>query len=65
MSSFMMMSYGLTPIGVFPLALTADRIGAGPAILGACAILIVGVVAFYFLSSTLRNLDKSVENALA
>ena len=36
MSSFMMMSFGLTPLGVFPMAVAADHIGAANAILGAC-----------------------------
>jgi len=61
MSSFMLMSFGLTPIGVFPMALAADSIGAGNAILGASFILMVTVVLFYFTSKTLRNLDSALE----
>lgn len=64
-SSFMMMSFGLTPIGVFPLAIAADQIGAANAIVGACVILLLGVAAFYLLSSTLRSLDNSISKALA
>ena len=61
MSSFMLMSFGLTPVGVFPMALAADSIGAGNAILGASFILMVTVVLFYFASKTLRNLDSALE----
>lgn len=64
MSSFMMLSFGLTPIGVFPMAIMADRIGAANAIFGACVILVVLVIAFFFLSETLRNLDHSVKQVL-
>ena len=64
MSSLMMMSFGLTPIGVFPMAIAADRIGAANAIAGACVLLMVLVVVFYFASRTLRELDQSVKNRL-
>jgi MFS family permease len=60
MSSFMMLSYALTPIGVFPMAIAADRIGAANAILAACVILVVVVAAFYAFSKTLRALDANV-----
>jgi predicted MFS family arabinose efflux permease len=40
MSSFMMMSFGLTPLGVFPMAIAADHFGAAYAILGACIALV-------------------------
>ena len=60
MSSFMMLSFGLTPIGVFPLAIAADKIGAANAILGASILLMITVVLFYWLSKTLRDLDHSI-----
>jgi hypothetical protein len=56
----MMLSYALTPIGVFPMAIAADRIGAANAILAACVILVVVVAAFYAFSKTLRALDANV-----
>ena len=65
MSSFMMMSFGLTPLGVFPMAIAADRIGAANAILGACIILIFAVAAFYLFSPVLRRLDSTVSSAMA
>lgn len=60
----MMLSFGLTPIGVFPMALAADRAGAANAILAASLILILVVVGFFLFSKTLRELDKSVAGAL-
>jgi MFS family permease len=60
MSSFMMLSYALTPIGVFPMAMAADRIGAANSILGACVLLVIVVGLFFGLSKTLRGLDASV-----
>ena len=64
-SSFMMLSFGLTPIGVFPMAIAADNVGAANAILGASVILVVLVGIFYWLSATLRNLDRSVKEAMS
>ena len=64
MSSLMMMSFGLTPIGVFPMAIAADRIGAANAISGACVFLLILVAAFYFASKTLRDLDRSVKKRI-
>ena len=60
MSSFMMMSFGLTPLGVFPMAVAADHIGAANAILGACVALVIITVAFVGLSRTLRTIDSTV-----
>lgn len=63
MSSFMMLSYGLTPIGVFPMALAADSFGAANAILAASLLLILTVVIFWFGSSTIRNLDGFIRES--
>ena len=60
MSSFMMLSFGLTPIGVFPMAIAADSFGAGNAIIAASITLMALVLIFYALSATLRDLDNSV-----
>ena len=65
MSSFMMLSFGLTPIGVFPLAIVADNFGAANAILAATILLMVTVIVFYLASKTLRNLDQSINNKLS
>jgi MFS family permease len=64
MSSFMMMSFGLTPLGVFPMAMAADHFGAAYAILGACVALVVITAAFVVLSKTLRAIDGTVEIAV-
>ena len=64
MSSFMMMSFGLTPLGVFPMAIAADHVGAANAILGACIALVVITAAFVLLSKTLRNIDGTVSTAM-
>lgn len=64
MSSFMMLSFGLTPIGVFPMAIAADNYGAANAILAASLLLIVFVAVFYSLSATLRKLDRSVNEKM-
>jgi len=65
MSSFMMLSFALTPIGVFPLAIAADSIGAANALFGACLLLIATVAVFYLLSPTLRNLDNNISESMA
>ena len=64
MSSFMMLSFGLTPIGVFPMAIAADNYGAANAILAASLLLIIFVAVFYSLSTTLRKLDRSVNEKM-
>ena len=63
MSSFMMMSFGLTPLGVFPMAIAADHFGAANAILGACVALVLITAAFLGLSKTLRTIDSTVRIA--
>ena len=65
MSSFMMLSFGLTPIGVFPLAIAADNFGAANSILAATILLMVTVIVFYLASKTLRNLDHAINNKLS
>lgn len=64
MSSFMMMSFGLTPLGVFPMAIAADHYGAATAILGACFALVLMTAAFLLLSKTLRTIDNTVGTAV-
>jgi len=63
MSSFMMMSFGLTPLGVLPMAIAADHFGAAAAILGACIALVVITLAFVVFSKTLRSIDSNVGSA--
>jgi len=54
------MSFGLTPLGVFPMAIAADHFGAAYAILGACVALVIITAAFVVLSKTLRTIDGTV-----
>ena len=64
MSSFMMMSFGLTPLGVFPMAIAADHSGAANAILGACVMLVILTTVFVGLSKSLRSIDGTVGVAM-
>lgn len=59
-SSLMNMSFGLTPLGVLPLAYAAEAVGVSYAVVIACLVLIILVVGFYLMSSTLRNMDQHV-----
>ena len=63
-SSLMMMSFGLMPIGVFPMAIAADHFGAVSAIVGACVLLFVLTMLFFVASPSLRELDESVNRRL-
>jgi predicted MFS family arabinose efflux permease len=63
-SSLMMMSFGLMPVGVFPMAVAADHYGAANAIGGACAILFAMITLFFVISPSLRNLDNTVSTKL-
>jgi predicted MFS family arabinose efflux permease len=63
-SSVMMMSFGLTPLGVFPMAIAADHFGAANAIAGSCVVLFALIALIFMLSPTLRNLDTVVINKL-
>ena len=64
MSSFMMMSFGLTPLGVFPMAIAADHFGAAYAIFGACIALVLITAGFLGFSKTLRTIDGTVKIAM-
>jgi MFS family permease len=64
MSSFMMMSFGLTPLGVFPMAIAADHFGAAAAILGACVALVLMTAVFLGVSKSLRTIDGTVGVAM-
>ncbi len=59
-SAIMLMTFGLTPLGVVPLAYVAQQFGVQSAIYIACVLLIASVILFYLLSPRLRRLDLSV-----
>ena len=62
-SGLMGVSFGLTPLGVLPLAFAAESFGVAYAVAGACVLLFVLVAAFYLLSPVLRNMDSFVLTA--
>lgn len=57
MSSLMMLTVGLTPLGVLPVAYFAEIYGMANTMFVACLMLILVVLAFFMLSPTLRKLD--------
>ncbi len=59
-SGLMGMSFGVTPLGVIPLAFAAEQVGVALAVAIACVILMILVTGFYFFSATLRNMDRYV-----
>lgn len=65
MSSFMMMAFGLTPLGVLPMAYLAQYIGVQWATVIACIALVFIIVIFYMKSRTLKTLDQAVQEKLS
>lgn len=63
-SSFMMLTFGLTPLGVLPLAFSAQYLGIGLTTSIASFVLIGLVLMLYIASTTLRRMDNHVVNAL-
>jgi len=62
-SAIMLMTFGLMPLGVVPMALLAELLGAETAILLASLALMLAIVLFYAFSSRLRNLDDYVSQS--
>ena len=58
MTSLVMLSVGLTPLGVLPVAYFSEIYGIAITMFVSCLILILVVIAFLYLSPTLRSLDK-------
>jgi MFS family permease len=54
--SVMMMSFGLMPLGVIPVAILADRIGPGPALAISASLLFLALFALWGASPRLRHL---------
>ncbi len=63
-SSFMMMSFGLTPLGTLPMAAVAERWGAPTAVSVAAILVLLVTVAFYLSSASLRSVDARTREAL-
>lgn len=64
MSAFMMMAFGLTPLGVLPLAYLAQLIGVQWSTVTGCLLLLIVISGFYLSSATLRNMDQTVAEKL-
>lgn len=60
MSSMMMLSMGLTPLGVIPVAFAAETFGVASTMFVASLLLLGIVVLFFVASPTLRRLDKTL-----
>ena len=63
-SSLMMMAYGLTPLGVLPMAFLAQHIGVQWATIAGCVTLVFIITGFYWQSQTLKTLDEAVNDKL-
>jgi MFS family permease len=63
-SSFLMMSFGVTPLGTLPMAAVAERFGAPVAVAGASALVMVVGLIFFASSSALRSVDTRMREAL-
>src|SRR5690606_16701623 len=63
MSSLLMVSFGLTPLGVLPIAYFAEIHGIDITVFVSCLLLIVVVLGFQFFSPTLRSLDARMAEA--
>jgi MFS family permease len=63
-SSFLMMSFGITPLGTLPMAAVAERFGAPVAVAGASALVIVVGLIFFASSASLRSVDGRTREAL-
>jgi len=57
MSSLMMLSVGLTPLGVLPVAYFSEIFGIAITMFAACIMLVFVVLLFFIFSPTLRTLD--------
>jgi hypothetical protein len=57
-SGFLMMSFGLTPLGTLPMAILAERVGAPTAVAAASGLVLVGAVIWYAASPVLRGIDE-------
>jgi hypothetical protein len=61
MSSLVMVSMGLTPLGVLPIAFAAERYGIDHTMFAGCVVLLVIVLLMYYASPTLRHLDAALK----
>ena len=63
-SSFLMMSFGITPLGTLPMSAVAERFGAPVAVaVSALLVIVVGLI-FFASSPSLRSVDGRTRKAL-
>ncbi|MEX2367052.1 MAG: MFS transporter [Pseudohongiellaceae bacterium] len=60
MSSLVMISFGLTPLGVLPIAFASEKFGITVTVFTACILLCFIVLGFFLFSPTLRKLDEEL-----
>jgi MFS family permease len=61
MSSLVMVSMGLTPLAVLPIAYLAEQYGIDHTMFAGCVLLLAVVALMYASSPTLRNLDSTLK----
>jgi predicted MFS family arabinose efflux permease len=64
-SAFMLMAFGLTPLGVLPMAYLAQLIGIQSSTVVASVALLAAISLFYWQSQYLKQLDSFVTTKLA
>lgn len=64
-SAFMLMAFGLTPLGVLPMAYLAQLIGIQSSTVVASVALLAAISLFYWQSQYLKQLDSYVTSKLA
>lgn len=63
-SSFLMMSFGVTPLGTLPMSYVAEHFGAPIAVFGAALLVIVVAIVFVASSPALRRVDAHTRDSL-
>lgn len=61
MSGLIMLSLGLTPLGVLPIAFFAERFGIVNTMVAACGLLLAVTAGFFLFSPVLRSLDQRLQ----
>jgi len=60
MSSLMMLSLGVTPLAVLPIAFASEIYGVAPTMFAGCLTLLTIILLLYACSPTLRHLDQKI-----
>lgn len=60
MSSLMMLSLGVTPLAVLPIAFASEIYGVSHTMFAGCLILLTIILLLYACSPTLRHLDQKI-----